>query len=227
MQYVVDIPQISATKNKEQVKAVQKNQKSVNVKAQINLVTIWTNDVQKMKLFYTNVLGFQVESDLGNNLELKNDGVRFAICTRDVMLECSGEYGKQPCGQAFELAFPCESPADVDESFQMLVQKGATAVCPPKNMPWNQRTALLPTPTETFTKFLRNLISLLQLHPSEFLYRRLFSFRRALTFGFLRKGIYAIFQSVNAITVAPSQLSVILHTLPLVIPHVLFGWVFL
>ena len=91
-------------------------------------------------------MDFQVESDLGSYLELNSDCVRFAICTRDVMLECSGEYGKKPCGQAFELAFPCESPVDVDESFQNLVQKGATAVCPPKNMPWNQRTALFADP---------------------------------------------------------------------------------
>lgn len=77
------------------------------MKAQINLITIWTNDIDKMKEFYNKVLEFEIESDLGNYVEFKNDGVRFAICTRDVMYEYSSEYKKESLGQNFELAFPC------------------------------------------------------------------------------------------------------------------------
>lgn len=49
-------------------------------------------------------------------------------------------------GQAFELAFPCENPNDVDESFEKLISMGAREVHKPEDMPWNQRTALFADP---------------------------------------------------------------------------------
>lgn len=116
------------------------------MKAQISLITIWTNDIDTMKVFYNTVLGFRIENDLGSYVEFENDGVRLAICTRDVMYDYSSEYRKESSGQGFELAFPCESPNDVDESFNMLISKGATSVHEPQDMPWNQRTALFADP---------------------------------------------------------------------------------
>ena len=116
------------------------------MKAQINLITIWTNDIERMKNFYNKVLGFRIENDLGNYVEFENDGVRFAICMRDVMYVYSDEYRKESFGQGFELAFPCESPNDVDESFKTLISKGAPSVHEPQDMPWNQRTALFADP---------------------------------------------------------------------------------
>ena len=118
------------------------------MKAQINLITIWTNDIDKMKAFFNQVLGFRIENDLGNYVEFENDGVRFAICTRDVMYDYSSKYNKKSFGQDFELAFPCESPNDVDESFNMLIRKGAVSVHEPQDIPWNQRTALFADPYE-------------------------------------------------------------------------------
>lgn len=116
------------------------------MKAEINLITIWTNDIENMKNFYNNVLGFKIENDLGGYIEFENHGVRFAICTRDTMHNYSSEYHKAPLGQAFELAFPCENPKDVDESFEKLISMGAKAIHEPEDMPWNQRTALFADP---------------------------------------------------------------------------------
>jgi len=116
------------------------------MKAQINLITIWTNDIDKMKKFYNQVLEFRIENDLGNYVEFENDGVRFAVCMRDVMYVYSSEYRKESSGQGFELAFPCENPNDVDESFKKLISKGAISVHEPQDMPWNQRTALFADP---------------------------------------------------------------------------------
>ena len=116
------------------------------MKAQINLITIWTNNIDKMKNFYNQVLGFRIENDLGNYVEFENDGVRFAICMRDVMYVYSSEYRKELSGQGFELAFPCENPNDVDESYNKLISKGAISVHEPKDMPWKQRTALFADP---------------------------------------------------------------------------------
>ena len=44
------------------------------MKAEINLITIWTNDIDKMKRFYNQVLGFKVKNDLGNYVEFENSG---------------------------------------------------------------------------------------------------------------------------------------------------------
>ena len=76
-------------------------------------------------------------------MELKNEGVGFAICARDVMYAYSSAYEQKAYGQVFELAFPCENSNDVDESFSKLVAKGAVPIHKPENMPWNQRTAML------------------------------------------------------------------------------------
>jgi uncharacterized glyoxalase superfamily protein PhnB len=62
------------------------------------------------------------------------------------MYSYSDEYRKKVVGQAFELAFPCENPDEVDEAFEKLVTMGATPVHQPQDMPWNQRTALFADP---------------------------------------------------------------------------------
>ncbi|MEG0309101.1 MAG: VOC family protein [Clostridium sp.] len=116
------------------------------MRAEINLITIWTNDIDRMKNFYNKVLGFKIKNDLGNYVEFENSGVRFAICMREVMYNYSNEYEKEVCGQAFELAFPCENSGDVDKSFKELVAMGATPIHEPQDMPWNQRTALFADP---------------------------------------------------------------------------------
>ena len=116
------------------------------MKPEINLITIWTNDIEKMRGFYNQVLGFKIKNDLGNYVEFESNGVRFAICMRNVMDIYSSEYDKKTSGQAFELAFPCENPKDVDESYKQLVAMGAVPIHEPQNMPWNQRTALFADP---------------------------------------------------------------------------------
>lgn len=116
------------------------------MEARINLITIWTDDVIPMKEFYNKVLGFKIENDLGEYVEFKNEGVRFALCLRKVMYNYSGEYKKLRIGQSFELAFPCKSPEDVDKSYKDIISKGGVPVHEPQNMPWDQRTALFSDP---------------------------------------------------------------------------------
>lgn len=116
------------------------------MKAEINLITIWTDDIDRMKNFYNQILGFKINNDLGNYVEFDNDGVRFAICMRDVMYNYSDEYKRNTEGQSFELAFPCEDMKDVDETYSQLIAIGAAPVQSPQNMPWHQRTALFSDP---------------------------------------------------------------------------------
>jgi uncharacterized glyoxalase superfamily protein PhnB len=112
----------------------------------IALITVWTDAVEPMKSFYRDVLGFPVKNDLGDYVELESPGVRFAICRRAIMVEHSEEYSRPSSGQAFELAFPCETPVQVDEAYETITGNGATPVAAPSDMPWGQRTALFADP---------------------------------------------------------------------------------
>lgn len=116
------------------------------MKSRISLVTIWTDHIEQMKVFYNNVLGFEIKDDLGEYVEFENEGVRFAICMRSVMYPYTEKYKEKSVGQSFELAFPCESVDDLDESYIKLLESGAVGIQEPKNMPWHQRTALFSDP---------------------------------------------------------------------------------
>lgn len=118
------------------------------MKGRIGLVTILTDDVPAMKGFYRDILGFEVKEDLGNYVEFVNEGVRFAVCTRDVMHEGTSHpsYREPSAGQAFELAFPLDSPEGVDRAYEEIVSNGATPIREPEMMPWGRRTAFFADP---------------------------------------------------------------------------------
>ena len=113
---------------------------------EINLITIWTDKIEAMKVFYNEILGFKVKNDLGEYVEFQNKGVRFAICKRSVMHDYSDIFKEKNAGQGFELAFPCDSVKELDKTYETLLSKGVKGIHEPKNMPWNQRTALFSDP---------------------------------------------------------------------------------
>ncbi len=118
------------------------------MQAKISLITILTDHVPGMLDFYKNALGFKVKLDMGQYVELENEGVRFAICDRDIMEKASHHesFRQSHEGQAFELAFPCDTPEDVDISYERIIQFGAKGIQPPASMPWGQRTAFFADP---------------------------------------------------------------------------------
>lgn len=115
----------------------------------IALITVLTDDVPTMVAFYRDVLGFATQGEPeGPYVEFVASGVRFSICARSVMAEATNDpsYRQPRQGQTFELAFPCDDPADVDASYAKLVAAGACGVTPPATMPWGQRTAFFADP---------------------------------------------------------------------------------
>jgi len=114
----------------------------------IGLVTVLADDVETMKAFYGGVLGFEIVEHLGNYIEFRSEGVRFAVCAREVMFTHTGHpsYVEEAYGQRFELAFPAGTPDEVDLLYGELVARGATAVKPPETMPWGRRTAFIADP---------------------------------------------------------------------------------
>lgn len=114
----------------------------------IALITILTDDVPRLKAFYQTVLGFRIAQDLGQYVEFESPGVRFAICARSILFSVSQHpsYQQAHSGQAFELAFPLDSSAAVDQAYLELVLRGATPVQTPADMPWGQHTAMFADP---------------------------------------------------------------------------------
>jgi len=118
------------------------------MKPRINLISIVTNNFPEMLRFYRDVLGFLVKTNTDGYVEFESEGVRFAITTNSVMKNATGHasFDEKKGGQAFELAFPVASPNEVDSAYAHLIQKGATPIKAPENMPWNQRTAFIADP---------------------------------------------------------------------------------
>ena len=120
--------------------------KEDNVNVRIDLITIWTDNIEVMRDFYSETLGFEIESDLGEHVEFKSQGVRFSLCSRSVFHDVSQIFREPSSGQSFELAFPCDGPKDVDKSYEELLDKGTKGIKAPQDMPWGQRTALFSDP---------------------------------------------------------------------------------
>jgi len=117
--------------------------------ARIALISLLTTDVPKMKQFYRDVLGFAVKSESDGYVEFASEGVRFAICTRQVMADCTDghkSFTEETKGQAFELAFPCVSAIEVEETYHKIVASGAVPIKEPAIMPWGQTTAFFADP---------------------------------------------------------------------------------
>lgn len=113
------------------------------MKLKLDMIAIWTNDIKAMKKFYHHVLGFEVNQELESYVEFKNENIRLTICERHVMNSYSEAFKEKVSGQQFELAFCCDN---VDETYEMLLKKGAKGIHPPADMPWGQRTALFSDP---------------------------------------------------------------------------------
>lgn len=131
------------------------------MKPQIALITILTDDTPKLAAFYREVLGFSVLQDLGGYVEFESSGVRFAICTHQIMFEATEHpsFHDARSGQAFELAFPCTTPQEVDESYAHIIAKGATPVKAPADMPWRQRAAFFADPDGNIHELFADLLA--------------------------------------------------------------------
>lgn len=114
----------------------------------IALITILTDNFQELFAFYSGVLGFIPKTDMEQYAEFESDGVRFALCDREVMYDATGDesYTIPAKGHAFELAFPVNTPTDVDTEYGNLISKGARGIKEPADMPWGQRTTFFADP---------------------------------------------------------------------------------
>ena len=127
------------------------------------MIGIVTAQFETMKTFYKEVMAMEVLIEMDEFVEFKQEGIRFAISTHEVMYKATGAPGflKDCKGHSFELAFRVNTPEEVDKTYKELIEKRAKAVAEPADMPWNQRTAFFADPDgnvhEVFTDLPKQL----------------------------------------------------------------------
>ncbi|MGG3452806.1 glyoxalase [Paenibacillus timonensis] len=112
-------------------------------------ITVLALDVSRLTSFYRDVLGFKVIVSEEHYTEFENDGVRLAIFSGPLMADNTNNhhsYAEERKGQAFELNFECDTPADVYEKYDDFILKGATGITAPKVMPWGHTTGFFADP---------------------------------------------------------------------------------
>lgn len=125
------------------------------MKAEIRLLTIATDDVVGMVIFYRDFLGFTTKSESSHYVDFNNERVRFLICSREIMSDITdghSSFKETKKGQSFELAFPCETPEEVEKSYKEIIEKGATPIKELSKMPWGQTTAFFCRPRWKYSR---------------------------------------------------------------------------
>ncbi len=108
-------------------------------------VILIVEDLDRALRFYTDVLGLRLGHRSGDYAQLDTGATRLGLYTRGAMAKTLGMSLKPPAHDApgFEIGFKVP---DVGEAFAELVGRGASAVMPPTDRPWGQRTAYVRDP---------------------------------------------------------------------------------
>ncbi len=121
-------------------------------------VILIVEDMDRALRFYTDVLGLRLGHRSGDYAQLDTGATRLGLYTRGAMAKTLGMSLKPPAHDApgFEIGFKVP---DVGEAFAELVGRGASAVMPPTDRPWGQRTAYVRDPDGHLIELAQHLSS--------------------------------------------------------------------
>ncbi len=121
-------------------------------------VILIVEDMDRALRFYTDVLGLRLGHRSGDYAQLDTGATRLGLYTRGAMAKTLGMFLKPPAHDApgFEIGFKVP---DVGEAFAELVGRGASAVMPPTDRPWGQRTAYVRDPDGHLIELAQDLSS--------------------------------------------------------------------
>lgn len=112
-----------------------------------DLTGIATKEMAASLRFYR-LLGLSIPSEMDQeeHVEVDFGGFRLAWDTHEVLRMVYGEWEPEVKGHRIELAFRCDSPAGVDETYQRMIEHGYPGLKEPWDAFWGQRYAILIDP---------------------------------------------------------------------------------
>jgi catechol 2,3-dioxygenase-like lactoylglutathione lyase family enzyme len=112
----------------------------------LDLIGIVTRDMAESHRFYR-ALGLEIPENAGEDhfeITLPN-GLRLAWDTVELMTQVLGHW-EPPMGHRLGLAFLCEGPSGVDETYRRIVDAGFKGAKEPWDAFWGQRYAMVEDP---------------------------------------------------------------------------------
>lgn len=113
-----------------------------------NTVGLFVTEMEKMVLFYKNVMGLKTDWNGTANAELCSGEMRLIMFSRkdfETMTNRKYSYTEKING-TMELSFDVPTFADVDKEYKRVVEAGAIPVFPPTTEDWGQRTCYVADP---------------------------------------------------------------------------------
>jgi catechol 2,3-dioxygenase-like lactoylglutathione lyase family enzyme len=114
-----------------------------------DMIGLFVEDIQVMVDFYTKVVGLRADWNREDPYaEFQHEGIRFSMYTRSELPDLLGQTPEYPqrLNGTFELAINVGAPRNVDLTFNEMVTKGATPIYPPRDEPWQMRSAMVSDP---------------------------------------------------------------------------------
>lgn len=113
----------------------------------LDLIGIAVQDMAASLRFYR-LLGLNIptSSDTEDHAEATGDGMRLAWDTIALLKQIYNGWTDEPVGHRIEIAFRCDSAADVDTTYQRIVDHGYKSNKEPWDAFWGQRYAIVEDP---------------------------------------------------------------------------------
>ncbi len=113
----------------------------------LDVVGIAVKDMAASLRFYR-VLGLEIpaDRDAEPHVEVTAGGIKLAWDTIDILKDVYDQWNEAPEGHRIELAFACESQADVDALYDQIVAHGYRGHKAPWDAFWGQRYAIVEDP---------------------------------------------------------------------------------
>ena len=113
----------------------------------LDLVGIAVADMAASLRFYR-LLGLEIPEGVESepHVDFDSGGIRMAWDTVEILRGVYDEWTERPTGHRVELAFKCDSPDDVDATYQKIVGQGYRGHKAPWDAFWGQRYAIVEDP---------------------------------------------------------------------------------
>lgn len=114
-----------------------------------DMIGIYVENLNTMVDFYKNAIGLEIDwNGEGPYAEFKHEGIRFSMFSRKELPQLLGVTPEFPekLNGTFELALNVGDPKNVDLKYDEIISGGGKEIYPPRDEPWNLRSAMLSDP---------------------------------------------------------------------------------